>query len=169
MDFDDEECGWSFDDAVDEEEDFTCRVPHQLDFMEGPPEEEPDIEPEPPTDKPDPEPTAGSGTVVFPMALENDEGSLDVKTVGPSGASGSSGEALQAIGSRGAGNDVARESTAKEATPEGLSPQGSPSEPTAAAEEKSKKFRRLSRKTKVPVDIVPVRQVGSKQDLFLHR
>ena len=90
------------DDAADAEEEFTGLVPEQLDFMEGPPDDEPDAEPAPPTDKPDSEPTAGKSEVVLPTLGADDEVCMDVSAEGTSEPSGSSGEALQAIGSMGA-------------------------------------------------------------------
>ena len=156
MDFDAEEFCWSFDDVVDAEEEFTGLVPEQLDFMEGPREDEPDVEAAPPADKPDSEPTAGNNVVVWPTLVANDEVSMDASAVGTSHPSGSSGEAQQASVSSDAGNGVAEESTGNETTPGRLSPQGSPSEPTAAAEEKAKKFRQVRAKSKVPAEIMPV-------------
>ena len=156
MDFDAEECCWSFDDAVDAEEEFTGLVPEQLDFMEGPPEDEPDVEPAPPTEQADSEPNAGKGLVVLPTSVANDDDSMDASSAGISHPSGSSGEAQQASVSSDAGNGVAEESTGNETSPGRLSPQGSPSEPTAAAEEKAKKFRQVRAKSKVPAEIMPV-------------
>ena len=134
--------------------------------MEGPPDEEPEIEPAPPTEEPNSEPTAGSGTVLLPTQIEMDGGSADVSDMEQSHPSGSSGDAVPPTASEGAVNEVAKDSIVNAETPGNRRRQDPPSEPTAAGAGNAPKFRRLSAKTKVPPEIVPEPPFSSKHDIF---
>ena len=166
MDFGAGEEFWSFEEACDAEEDFTCILPTELDFMQGPPEEEPDMEPVPPTEPSNSEPTAGSYTVVLPTQVEIDGGSADVSALVQSHPPGSSGDAVLPTVSEGAGTEVAQDSTANAQTPGNPRTQAAPREPTALAAGKATKFRRLREKTKLPAEIVPGPRPKAKEDIF---
>ena len=166
MDFGEDETLWSFEDACDAEEDFTGIAPQELDFMEGPPEEEPDMEPAPLREESNSEPTAGCHAVVLPMDVEVDAGSADVSAMDQSHPSGSSGDVALPIVSEGAGNGVAQDSTANAETPGHRRRQDPPSEPTAAEAGNAPKFRRVQEKTKVPGGVVPVPRPHAKDDMF---